>query len=154
MSTTFTLDTSGHVKGYVRDFWPADEKTPQIMPGRYTAPNEWSVAWTDLDPFTQGYVEALLAFAASGPAIPHGWYVDPNEARARFRDLAPETLQRILTDCAARLAQATPPYPNTREEGARTWIRRQAGKLKLHGFPPLTPYLGDDGKVYLREGTA
>jgi hypothetical protein len=49
-------------------------------------------AWRDLDAFTQGYVEALF-FTSTG---------DDGEAFGEgFADLAPETLARIIADCAA-----------------------------------------------------
>jgi hypothetical protein len=139
----FTLDTSGMVKGYVRDFW-LGASTPQIIPGRYTAPNEWGIAWDDLSPFAQGCVEAMLR---SLPAQYRTSEKAPEPKLRRFRDLAPETLALILRDCEAyeRRYPATRLRTDHRARGANYWRDRQKG------LKPLTPYLGDDGKVYLRE---
>lgn len=77
-----------------------------------------------------------------------------------FSDLAPATLARIIGDCERRLSH----YPShatpnlfigrttdcvPRQNGARFWQGRQAGRCK--NFTPLTPYLGEDGLIYLRE---
>jgi hypothetical protein len=137
--TPSTLDTSGRVGVplYAHDL----EGTHRL------------VEWSDLNPLQQGYVEALFE------RLPPIEYGEPTSGGYRlqrtpaFSDLAPETLRRIITDCEARLAQATPPYPNTRKEGARFWARRSAGDLRAHGFPPLAAYVAlDDCKVCLREG--
>ena len=71
-----------------------------------------------------------------------------------FRDLAPETLATIRRDCAAQQV-AHPPIEGLDGEalskmGAQFWFDRQIGEGR--GFPPLTPYIGDDSKVYLQEG--
>jgi hypothetical protein len=94
--------------------------------------------WSDLAPFTQGYVEALFASAFDGS-------LDPLAKFRGFSDLAPETLALILRDCEAKTAGSLD-TPNG-YEGGRFWQRRQAGEDAY--FPPLTPYLGDDGKVHL-----
>lgn len=65
----------------------------------------------------------------------------------RFDRLSPEALALILRDCEARLASADC-VQNTREGGRSFWTRRQAGDRPA--FPPLTPYLSNDGKVCLR----
>lgn len=74
-----------------------------------------------------------------------------------FSDLAPEALALILKDCAARrneLQQLFAPlrYGRTQTDGANFWVRRQSGlEPDFAGrFPPLTPYLREDGKVALR----
>jgi hypothetical protein len=131
---TFQLDTSGVVT------LPPTEAAGHDSP----AP----LAWRNLDPFTQGYVEAALQGEARretpGAVALHrpvkGW---------AFSDLAPETLARIIEDCAAfRAAHKT--YAITHKlAGREFWEDRQAGSLAT--FPPLTASLGDDGKVYLQE---
>lgn len=123
---TFTLDTSGSI--YV----------PFSRPEGELAGCTW--IWSDLDPFTQGYIEALLRDVEI--AFPDGCDSDA----ARFRDLAGETLDHIRKDCAAANTLSVTFRPKT---GRAFWEKRQAG---FYGrtFPPLTPYLGDDGKVYLR----
>lgn len=192
-----TLDTSGAV-ALSRHYW---RETPQ---GRVGLPVRHTT-WSDLDPFTQGYVEALFAslVEAARKAMParsgdcptirvkrltisslnimsgdHGpervewrvepcgrplfgkdreagvcgscaksWAIEGNRPLA-FHHLAPETLTRIMEDCEAARRQPYPGGPYTR--GDWFWDDRQAGRL-ARTFPPLAPYLGDDGKVYLRE---
>jgi hypothetical protein len=124
---TFQLDTSGHVS--------SDE-------------HGWSEAWSDLDPFTQGYVEAFLRDCWSRRMRDvHGglWPVKP-----AFSDLSPETLARIVEDCA-EIKDAEPHDIWTKGDGEAFWRDRNDG---CHlGVQPLTAYLGDDGKVYLREAS-
>lgn len=67
----FILDTAGRVD----------------QPGLLRA-----LIWGDLDAFTQGYVEALF-FTSTGD--------DGEPLEQGFSDLAPETLARIIADCAA-----------------------------------------------------
>jgi hypothetical protein len=135
-------------------------------------------AWRDLDAFTQGYVEALffteadvLAEQATKPgAIPF-------EPSFGFSDLAPETLARIVADCAAFRAtldwrvfeadrgrgtasddQAGQDFWFTRNgHGVGFWDRAPyvygASQVSLteaaRAFGNVNAYLGDDGRVYL-----
>lgn len=117
--TDFQLDTTGEVR---------TPTTPAARPG---------LRWADLTPFTQGYIEALikaanqtLSFNPKHPFRPNG-----------FSDLAPETLARIIADCAAVQAVG---LPDTLEAGQTAWEARQQG---MTHFPPLIIQLGDDGKV-------
>jgi hypothetical protein len=114
--------------------------------------------WTDLDAFSRGYIEAL--FDSAGLAIVDHWgggEDDCDERFAGFSDLAPSTLAAILKDCAAE--NAIPKEGRVmgvaggvdREAGRDFWKWRQKGVWADGRFPPLTPYLGDDGKIYLRE---
>lgn len=93
----FILDTSGAVEGFA----PAFE---DIAAGRGE-----SVAWHDLSPFVQGYIEALF-FTNEGDGTPGEgdefglWReVEPGlwSADFGFSDLAPEALAAILADCQA-----------------------------------------------------
>lgn len=118
--SAFTLDTSGFVP------------KPGPDPMSWMTPHHWG--WNALDPFTQGYIEALLT--AFWNTVLYATRIKPRG----FRDLAPETLAAILKDCA------DPPKFMT--SGAQLWEMRQLNNLAR--FPPLTPYLGVDGKVYLR----
>lgn len=138
----FQLDTSGSVR------------RPQANVDSAGRAN-W--LWSDLTPFTQGYVEALLRSLgwsdANGEPGGHKDY-------AAFSDLAPETLARIIEDCTEFTGRAFT-FAETAEAGSQCWAMQQArwpgysGQAVLRGrFPPLTPYLGDDGKVYLRESTS
>lgn len=127
--SAFTLDTSGFVEGR-----PEGVRTKRFY-------------WTDLDPFAQGYVEALLT--AFWNTVLYATRIKPRG----FRDLAPETLAAILKDCAAQPGNDHLVCTTTRQHdnGVLFWRKRQRGEVE--GFPPLTPYLGGDGKVYLREAS-
>jgi len=128
---TFQHDTSGFVRPYAN---------------RVTSTSEL-IYWSDLDPFTQGYVVALFADLAAkriealggvfGPAF--RYYVP-----AKFSDLAPETLARIVADCARAASEPRSPLL-----GRRFWEQRQ--RAMLADFPPMTPTLGDDLKVRFGE---
>jgi hypothetical protein len=133
--TAFTLDTSGEVPAY-------------YVKRRSGTVSAWR--WSDLDPFTQGYIEALFAslrdawadkFAAS-----HGGAKNPHFKHPGFSDLAPETLARIMevAELAAGLGA-----PNTVDAGARHWAIEQSDGRPP--FPRRTPYLGDDGLVRFKE---
>lgn len=144
----FILDTSGAVI----DNRPGWAKHPVVY-------------WHQLDPFTQGYIEALVAsmqdtyWTHSQPG-----YIANDRWVIGFSDLAPETLARIIEDCAAikahldetwaaamkwSKAEQHPDFPST---GQKAWAWRQAGFARQM-FPPLaltlTLTIGDDGKVYL-----
>lgn len=105
-----------------------------------------------LNPFTQGYIEEM--FRESGLCEDDGLAdvaerigLAPNKG---FSDLAPETLARIVEDCGKFKPDfGRRYYANTAHDGALYWRSRAANKHFCD--PPLTPYLGDDGKVYLRE---
>lgn len=96
------------------------------------------LAWSDLSPFEQGYVEAL--FVETRRANPHHPVVG-----CGFSDLAPEALVMILRDCEGWLKL----YPKA-SGGASFWRCRQDQLVTRPDFPPLTVYLGDDGRVHLR----
>lgn len=128
-----TLDTSGVVTiDGVRVGWSVE-----------TSPSGFY-----LTPFDQGYIEALFAdVQLQGTSrIPH--------FPLAFSDLVPETLAAILKDCAAWAALWPTAWESARlstVSGRLFWRDRSApGWSEAAHFPPLTPYLGDDGKVYLR----
>lgn len=127
MNTTFTLDTSGRVSC-------TDPTKPCIC---------HAATWDRLDPFTQGYVAALLRDFSANLLQPGE--VGPTGVEFGFSDLAPETLAQIMDDCkdAASILRRN----HLADDGRWFW---NDGKHRP-GFPPLTPYLGDDGKVYLSE---
>lgn len=130
---TFQLDTSGQVAAL-------------SFRGSDLDPGCWM--WSDLTPFAQGYIEALpwgdMAQASKGH---RKW---ANRTAPGFSDLAPETLDRIIADCAI----AEDRMGKGAEWGRYFWAARQAG---LYGgdpkakAPPLTVELGDDGKVRFYE---
>lgn len=154
---TFEMDTSG-VVGAV------DESDPILSV-------QTGYTWLDLDAFTQGYVEAMFA---SLPVKRCGWCGVPVKAAARkdgfgcgrhaqctetvrderarlyvkgFSDLAPETLARIIADCAAWRETDRGVYSDDNGlSGRALWAMRQS-PMGVPGFPPLTVQLGDDGKV-------
>ena len=127
----FTLDTSGVIHFGGDAYRPA---------GHFR--------WPDLDPFTQGYVEAAKqAFPLPTMPDPGGETPSHMQLDWGFSDLASETLATILKDCARALSFGR--YANTEAEGRVFWRSRQTGRHG-DGFPPLTISLGDDGKVYLK----
>lgn len=143
----FQLDTSGGVR------LPVDKLRRNTL-------------WSDLDRFTQGYVEALSVRLAVCPDTAHGTHRAPpaglgvqpcarcglpidvtggkNAPALRFSDLAPETLARIMEDCATYLRTRIPPFQG-HDHGAWFWTERQVDHLP--DLPPLTVILCDDGKV-------
>ena len=124
---TFQLDTSGTI------YMPmplAEDKDLLVF-----------YRWSDLSPFTQGYVEALFTGAdrTLGDTAIHDFGKELG-----FSDLAPETLARIIEDCEERLSVGGD-WPDTDTAGEMFWLSRQRkGQVT---FPPLTVQLGDDGKV-------
>lgn len=105
----------------------------------------YNLTWDRLSPFTQGYIEALLRdLHESGVRV--GRY-----APVAFSDLAPATLAWIMDDCGKWQREWSPSGNLTsHEQGVYLWNLRQADKgSRGIGFPPLTPYLGNDGKIYL-----
>lgn len=135
MTETFPLDTSGRV---------------EAVPG--SAHHAPAYAWSDLSPFVQGYVGAMFASCFDPvfdkPVLRSG-YADFRGIS--FSDLAPATLAAILRDCERWLDR----YPKTEvtaKKGENAWRYRQEQLVERPDFPPLTPFLSDDGKIYLREG--
>lgn len=139
---SFQLDTSGRVAGHCAGLAVWYE-------------------FGDLDPFTQGYIEALLATGAEG----HDEDPNSRDRPLAFRDLAVETLARIMEDCATydRLTAGHPPHSRntlTADIGRAFWEGRQRSKpvvvcaelgsglrYGLKHFPHLTPILSGDGMV-------
>jgi hypothetical protein len=140
----FTLDTSGAI--------------------RTTSPpnNIHHAFWSDFDPFTQGYVEALFAsliaeLRESGDCLPN-----LNGAGISFgvgfSDLSPEALALILRDCAA-IKEALGCELDARD-GREIWNDRAkrfpGGSLALYmrnRFPPLRVFLSDEGRICLEPQT-
>jgi len=135
--TEFTLDTSGVVL------------MPPIDGVSHTHPPHWR--WSDLSPFAQGYVEALMRenYAELHRAAWQHLILPPDDVRVGFSDLHPEARAMILKACNAVEEVYTELFqPDAlRRMGARFWERRQQGLFTL--FPPLRVYLDDDGKVRL-----
>lgn len=93
-----------------------------------------------LDPFAAGYIGAIRQ------SLP---------VEHRDAPLADETLAQIIEDCACL---APEDHEDQRENGAACWRMRCGEPLQRSifnrawpGFPPLTAYVADDGKVYTRE---
>lgn len=132
----FVLDTSGAVHGVI------------ASDGDLCAN-----LWSDLSPFTQGYIEALFAGVVDGSTrltgnldlIPDEW---------AFRHLAPETLARIIADCEAFAAGGlNDGAAYDVGTGRQFWEARQKGLWVTIDLPPLTVQLGDDGKVRFARAT-
>lgn len=153
--TAFTLDTSGVVLGETR---PNGK-------GGVQPDGAWT--WRALDAFTQGYIAALFesegddlrtanrALALAETGLMPDDDESPESAAAfealypvGFSDLAPDTLARIVADCAAVTGDGAQ-YSHSRDyahEGAAFWSDRIHGALD-QPLPPLTVQLGDAGKV-------
>lgn len=132
----FTLDTSGMVL--------------MVLPNNYSE----AIHWVSLDPFKQGYLEAA-ARSLYLTLLGRGWEPEDAVKAVAFRKWAPETLARIIADCAV-VGPTFAHLPALRQiEGGRDfWANRQSGSLRryhLKPFPPLTVTLGDDGKVRFGE---
>lgn len=130
----FTLDTSGSVD--------TTERAGDMFINR-----AWR--WSDLDAFTQGYVEAALAELDRDEAC---WIDGVGHVSPKFSDLAPEAVALIRRDCAAheKAYPLTAHDPRRHGRGRNFWRNRQAGMWTSSGWPVLTVSLGDDGRVYLR----
>lgn len=154
----FTFDTSGVV----------------LVDRHGEPPMRAGYRWSDLTPFAQGYVKGPLREASGTCARCQGngeivtdldLYLHPPEGAEPdagtadcpdcdgqgertfgFSDLSPEALAMILGDCE-RFAELFGERPEV-AHGKHFWIGRQ--KDKHPDFPPLTPYLSDDGKVCLK----
>lgn len=130
--TEFKLDTSGVVR-----LWnPAK--------GRETI-------WPDLSPFVQGYtrrgMEELNERLFKSDGYTEADFIG-------YLHLAPETLVRIMEDCAAvqEIIDSYPGRPDLQQaQGRDFWTARQNGKWsvlnRIVRFPPLTLSLGDDGNA-------
>jgi hypothetical protein len=85
-----------------------------------------TMQWSDLDAFTQGYIEALF-FTAEGVDVP-GYMTAEGDQDARpvgFSDLAPETLESIIADCQAFQRDASEALKVAYE---RSYDEAQAGR--------------------------
>lgn len=129
---TFQLDTTGAVLAPVINGW-AQWPSPVLNVGE-------PMRWSDLPPFTKGYVEALFQS------------ICPDEDGSRemrtpcFCDLAPEALAQIIADCEG--FQKWNVHTHT---GASFWEWRQKSAFKP--FPPQTAQLCDNGKVRFTKAT-
>lgn len=155
----FTLDTSGAVG-------PMLTIIPWTRNYEAHVGNTQYVTWSDLSHFEQGYVEALFGDGPTGSC----WRTElsrvamarirsstPRDRIIAFSDLHPETLAAIRKDCAAFGARYK--RSDTKARGAEFWRHRQRGFYGVAGnrgrpvFPPLTPFLDDEGRVRLREAS-
>ncbi len=127
---TFQLDTSGIVR----------LDAPHTRSDGKWAQN---IDWSDLPAFTQGYVEALLRGAENAGLCVSRYAGMTALRRAKFTDLAPETLARIMADCER--------WQDGKDKSERTPKQRGAAMWAACSNAGLTPYLGDDGRVYLKD---
>lgn len=146
----FTLDTGGEV---------TTQDRPEAYGGVY--------CWSDLSPFAQGYVEALFASFERWPSTTFGdakYPALPNVSGhgvtigLGFSDLSPEALALIIRDCERALRTSL--WGNSVRDGRLFWSERteelfsgfwggQQTLLCETLFPPLRPFLNEDGKVCL-----
>ena len=141
------LDTSGTVHG-----------VPGAPAGQGTY-HPVDLDWCDLTPFAQGYIEALMGDFVAGLLTQTVGFDHPHivafgeKVRAlAFHDLAPETLARIISDCAEMTDDEGDYTSGDREGGAEYWQDRQATlhpeRLPPGSFwTPLTIQLGADGLI-------
>lgn len=127
----FTIDTSGRVAGDVGGLaiW---------------------YEFDDLDDFTQG--SALAVLGAFGEALTADGHTVID---VRFDRLSPETLARIVADCAhAQNVFQSLGFKTGVVEGVQFWRGRNDGlPTGVFGvaYPPLVPQLGNDGLIRLLE---
>lgn len=167
----FVLDTSGQVcRTEARDYGTISRCT----------------LWRDLDAFTAGYVEALFFTEDSPGLTTEEWRAEceagTNEGAlpgdVGFADLAPETLARIIEDCAKFQRtgawyevnwiedEGDLPSDMDAQAGRDFWYTRNGHGVGFwdgdwpepyatalteaaDAFGSVDAYLGDDGKVYL-----
>jgi hypothetical protein len=120
------------------------------------------VAWSDLSPFEQGYVEAMLSgavLATTAQLVSRGR--DADFKRFGFSDLDPSALAMIMEDCARFRSGLGKTWIDRPDSGAEFWSRRQKrywpgrfGYREIMAFPALTVFLNDAGKVCLRPTSA
>lgn len=112
-------------------------------------PRNEPIRWSDLAPFQQGYVEAMLTGDYRfNPAITIH-IGQPKERLLGFSDIAPETIQRIIEDCT-NVLEIIDSYVDEdiqRNSGRGFWNARSNGNWTARQWPPLTLTLGEDGKV-------
>lgn len=128
--TTFQLDTSGAID--MRDM-SLDGPRPRKFPYRQVA-----VQWSELPPFVQGYVGAVIEAATTTTMWP-----------LRFRSLSPEALAKIVSNCERALQlqhlNLGAAY-NANDAGGRCfWSDQQAGLLA--DFPPCAVSAANDGVI-------
>lgn len=131
----FKLDTSGEVA------------IPAINAMTGEPDRIWiGYRWSDLSPFAQGYIEAAFGGLLSGFSD-----YERKASLAGFRHLAPATLAAMLEDCERFASDPRCESALGKSNGSALWTLRKMGAGDTHGFPPVTLYLADDGKVHQRE---
>lgn len=133
---TFQLDTSGAVP----------------LVGSYPELGRDMVRWEDLSPFEQGYIEGLLRSLADDYGDRLKVWTGAHHRWTGFSDLHHSALALILRDCEGYEAsgRVVGLWRGDADQGAHFWRWRSQAADEF--FPVLTPTLGGDGKVYLREG--
>lgn len=113
---------------------------------------------TELDNFTRAYIEALLWSSTGDDGA-------PLDRTYTLEDFAAETLARIVSDCAQfQAAHFDTIADDIERAGHDFWLTRNghgAGfwdgdwpefgdelTSAAHTFGELSPYVGDDGKLY------
>lgn len=139
-----TLDTSGLGGGFNSGSWGVLTPTGVEAVRERRAVAVVPYFWGNIGAFAQGVVLAIAEQVGA----------------TRFDQFATETLARIMEDCRSFCAPTfgcETDYAQQRDTGRFFWQRRNNGGIVQpppgRTYPPLTPYLGDDGKVYLRDGS-
>jgi hypothetical protein len=128
-----------------------------------------------LDPFTRAYLEAAL-WSSTDESTPEGG--EPMDANYSIDDIAPEAIDRAVADCLAFQAAHGPSiddapdasrsgeWDNREMAGHDFWLTRNGHGAGFwdgdwpeplatvltdaaHAFGELSPYVGDDGLIYL-----
>lgn len=176
MAEPFTLDTSGAVEmadachpepvrwgfadlspfeqGYVEalfaEFSEAHHKRPALKVGdKVRVHTEETGAITKIIPGKLKCIQVLFPDGRGGQFFPF----ECSNARLGFSDLHPETIAAIRSDCAA-FRSASYSGADTKDHGDAFWFARQTLPNNASGFPPLTPFLDDEGRVRLRQTEA
>ena len=158
----FQLDTNGAVEGVPP---VKGHPSPPAVEVRYYGHIEWSY----LDPFTQGYIEAMFFTGVEGPESDYkdGDFVEANATG--FSDLAPEALASSIEDCRwfqgepgkttawrrfQALADGVPAkvaWPDTTQAGRDFWYTRNGHGCGFWdgGWPePYATALTDAAKAF------
>lgn len=142
-----------------------DQERDELVEDLTVAANEMIKMVEGIDEFTDAYITAMLWSESDINS-------DSDKSlntKVGVYDFALETLERVLVDCKAFQERAGDTITDdVSQAGHDFWLTRNKygvgfldGDWPEHGealsnicndFPEITPYIGDDGKVYFFEG--